>query len=169
MKILICYGSETGYVESISKIIYKNIYIYEKKSLKKLNEVKIEEMEENDINIILISTTGDGEFPRNSKNFYKRLRKIKEKKKIKYILCGFGDTNYNNYCHSAKILKRRLKRLDCKEILEIEYIDQENDEKVEDLIKKIKIFIKNKDIEKKKNKIKSFFPNYSFQVKPHPS
>ena len=29
---------------------------------------------------------------------------------ITYSLVGFGDSNYKSYCHSSKILERRLKR-----------------------------------------------------------
>lgn len=151
MNILVTYGSQTGYCEGISKIIYQKIHYFHNKNIKCLNDVNIDELCNNDINIILISTTGDGEFPENSRTFYKKFRKKKKLKKFNYILCGFGSSDYNNFCHTSKCLKRYLDRYECINLLEIDNINNEDDEEVEKNIKKIINFICSENQKRKQN------------------
>jgi methionine synthase reductase len=151
MKILVTYGSQTGYCQGISKIIYDKINYFHNKQIKCLNDVNIDELYKNDINIILISTTGDGEFPENSTIFYKKIRKKKKLKKFNYILCGFGSSDYNNFCHASKCLRRWLKRYECVDLLEIDNINNEDDDEVKKRIEKITKYIQLEDQKRRKD------------------
>jgi sulfite reductase alpha subunit-like flavoprotein len=112
--IYIFYGSQTGYTESVAKYVYEKIKTIIKPiflEISILNNLFTYEIQKEDFVIILLSTTGDGEFPDNAIDIYKHLRKFKGSlENITYSLVGFGDSNYKSYCHSSKILERRLKR-----------------------------------------------------------
>ncbi len=123
MRILIVYASQLGNTEVIANILYKKIKMLYK-DIHELNFIEnIKLLEEYDYTIFLISTTGDGEFPDNGKKFWKILRKYRKDLLIKYFLVGFGDSNYNSFCHSAKCLDRRLKLLKAKEVMPMVLID----------------------------------------------
>jgi len=149
MKILIVYSSQLGNTEIIANILYKRIKMLYK-DIHELNFIEnIKLLEEYDYTIFLISTTGDGEFPDNGKKFWKILRKYRKDLLIKYFLIGFGDSNYNSFCHSAKCLDRRLKLLKAKEVMPKVLIDDavydvDNTKKwIDDVSKKLFILEKN--------------------------
>ena len=114
--IYILYGSHLGYALSVAEHLYELIEDNIKPlkiEFQSLNEIiendKIGEIHKDDFVIILLSTTGDGEFPQNSNKFYRFLKKYnKPLENIKYCILGFGDTNYNSYCRPAKILDKKL-------------------------------------------------------------
>jgi flavodoxin len=123
IRILIVYASQLGNTEIIANILYKKIKMLYK-DIYELNFIEnIELLEEYDYIIFLISTTGDGEIPDNGKKFWKILRKYRKDLLIKYFLVGFGDSNYNSFCHSAKCLDRKLKFLKAKEVMPMVLID----------------------------------------------
>lgn len=123
IRILIVYASQLGNTEIIANILYKKIKMLYK-DIYELNFIEnIELLEEYDYIIFLISTTGDGEIPDNGKKFWKTLRKYRKNLLIKYFLVGFGDSNYNSFCHSAKCLDRKLKFLKAKEVMPMVLID----------------------------------------------
>lgn len=123
LKILVVYASQLGNTEIIANILYKKIKMLSK-DIYELNSIKTPKLlEEYDYTIFLVSTTDDGEFPDNGKKFWKILRKYKKDLLIKYFLIGFGDSNYNSFCHSAKCLDRRLKFLNAQEVMPRVLID----------------------------------------------
>lgn len=113
--IHIFFGSQTGYTESIALCLKEKIRTQVKPTtlhMDVLNNFFKYTITKDDFTIFLLSTTGDGEFPENSGKLYKILRKNKEidLSNIHYCLFGLGDSNYNSFCHAAKILDRLLKR-----------------------------------------------------------
>ncbi len=123
IRILIVYASQLGNTKVIANILHKKIKMLYK-DIHELNYIEnIELLEEYDYIIFLISTTGDGEIPDNGKKFWKILRKYRKDLLIKYFLVGFGDSNYNSFCHSAKCLDRKLKFLKAKEVMPMVLID----------------------------------------------
>jgi methionine synthase reductase len=117
------YASQLGNTEVIANILHKKIKMLYK-DIEELNFINdIKSLEKYDYTIFLISTTGDGEFPDNGKKFWKILRKYRKDLLIKYFLIGFGDSNYNSFCHSAKCLDRRLKLLKSEEVMPMVLID----------------------------------------------
>ena len=123
IRILIVYASQLGNTEVIANILHKKIKMLYK-DIEELNFINdIKSLEKYDYTIFLLSTTGDGEFPDNGKKFWKILRKYRKDLLIKYFLIGFGDSNYNSFCHSAKCLDRRLKLLKSEEVMPMVLID----------------------------------------------
>jgi methionine synthase reductase len=117
------YASQLGNTEVIANILHKKIKMLYK-DIEELNFINdIKSLEKYDYTIFLLSTTGDGEFPDNGKKFWKILRKYRKDLLIKYFLIGFGDSNYNSFCHSAKCLDRRLKLLKSEEVMPMVLID----------------------------------------------
>jgi len=123
-KILVTYGSATGNAENISKILleklHKRFYNIE---IKELNDVT--DFLTFDYIIIILSTTGDGEYPDNARLFCKKLRKCRENKLegVKIAMLGLGSTDYNNFCHASKCLDRILRRFKVKYFIDVEYAD----------------------------------------------
>ena len=117
--IYILYGSQLGYSLSVAEHLYELIEDNIKPlkiEFQSLNEIiendTIGEIHKDDFVIILLSTTGDGEFPKNARKFYQFIRKYDGTlKNIKYCILGFGDSNYNSYCRPAKILDKKLRAL----------------------------------------------------------
>ena len=66
--------------------------------------------------VIVASTTGDGDPPDNATKFWRFLRKAKPEqlaglKSKRYAILGLGDTNYSNFCNTAKRLDRKFQEL----------------------------------------------------------
>jgi sulfite reductase alpha subunit-like flavoprotein len=128
--IYIFYGSQTGYAESVAQELKKQIVRKVKPihldidMLNNFFEYDIVNQPGDSFTIILLSTTGDGEFPDNAEQFFKRLRKQKpDLHTMEYCLLGFGDSNYNSFCHSSKVLLRMLKRLGATTFIDTQYND----------------------------------------------
>ena len=128
--IYIFYGSQTGYAESVAQELKKQIVRKVKPIqldidiLNNFFDYDISNQPGDSFTIILLSTTGDGEFPDNAEQFFKRLRKQKpDLHTTQYCLLGFGDSNYNSFCHSSKVLSRMLKRLGATTFIDTKYND----------------------------------------------
>lgn len=67
----------------------------------------------NDYNIIVVSTTGDGDPPETIRPFMRLLRKKDPKKLegLQYGVLALGDTNYENFCNSGKRVDNSLLKL----------------------------------------------------------
>ena len=66
--------------------------------------------------IFITSTTGDGDPPDNATKFWRHLRRAKGSeldvfKNKRYTILGLGDTNYDNFCNTAKRLDRRINEI----------------------------------------------------------
>ena len=104
-KILITYGSQTGNAQVISEILHKKLSNFIADiEICPLNEISnISSFNTYDFVIILLSTTGDGDFPDNSSKFWRIMRKYFKKDlcKMNYSILGLGSSDYNNFCASA--------------------------------------------------------------------
>lgn len=147
--IYIYYGSELGNTKKIATTLYnkiKNIICINKKYNVILDSLdNFIPTNDNMIVFILISTTGDGEFPKNSLKFYKFLRKTKKLNldKLNISIVGFGDSNYRSFCYPSKYIYRKFKKYNCNNIFDVKYIDMvEGNTAINNMIKKRTIFIK---------------------------
>jgi len=165
--VYIFYGSQHGYAESVARHLYTQI----KKDINpfvlkiaELNDILSYKIHKDDFVIILLSTTGDGEFPDNSIKLYRFLRKHKDKMdNINYSLLGFGDSNYRSFCHSSKVLDRRLHRLGATKFKETVFNDDAiNDSEIIDKwIDDMIVYLKNY----KSSMIKWFVKSMSNKIK----
>ena len=123
--VYLFYGSQNGYAQSVAEHLFNQIgKIIINIKITTLNDFMSCEINEDDFVIILLSTTGDGEFPTNSLQFYKFIKKYNGNlKNINYSLLAFGDSNYKSFCHSSKILDRKFNQLGAKKFKETVYND----------------------------------------------
>ena len=118
--ITIAYGSQTGNAEWISShIAHQASSRGFAASTMTLDEfVALDDKRLDDLLVFVTSTTGDGDPPDNSTKFWRWFRRAKKQdledfQGRKYALLGLGDTNYTNFCNSAKRLDRKLADLGC--------------------------------------------------------
>lgn len=148
ISIFIFYGSQTGYSKSVAFEL-KNIIIKKVRpisiNIDILNNLLDYEISKDDFTIILLSTTGDGEFPDNANTIFKILRKNKQDlDNINYCLLGFGDSNYNSFCHSSKVFDKLLKSKNAIKFLETEFNDDtiNSTELIDNWLKKVVNYLK---------------------------
>ncbi|KAF9083692.1 hypothetical protein BGX29_002959, partial [Mortierella sp. GBA35] len=112
--LTVFFASQTGNAESISRNIYEQA---QERGFKAnhyaLNDHAKVDWDSEDCLVFVVSTTGDGDPPDNSTKFWRHLRKLKGVglTKAKYTILGLGDTNYDNFCQTAKRLDTRLQEL----------------------------------------------------------
>ncbi|KAF9426910.1 hypothetical protein BGZ94_005810 [Podila epigama] len=112
--VTVLFASQTGNAESISRNIYEQAQERGFKSFHYVlnDHAKIDWATEECL-VFVVSTTGDGDPPDNSTKFWRHLRKLKGTglTKAKYAILGLGDTNYDNFCQTAKRLDTKLQEL----------------------------------------------------------
>ncbi|KAF9168037.1 hypothetical protein DFQ26_001740 [Actinomortierella ambigua] len=112
--VTVFFASQTGNAESISRNIHEQA---QERGFKSqhfvLNDFAKVDWATEDCMVFVVSTTGDGDPPDNSTKFWRHLRKLKGTglTKAKYALLGLGDTNYDNFCNTAKRLDGKLQDL----------------------------------------------------------
>ncbi len=122
--ILIGYGSMMGNSQAISEILFKRLNKnFPDIDLKELNDVEIKDLNQYNYVIVILSTTGSGEQPDNSRFFYRKLRKYRENIDTNYAILGLGSSDYNSFCHASKCVDRIFKKLQIKSFMDIEFAD----------------------------------------------
>ncbi|KAG0303950.1 hypothetical protein BGZ98_006096 [Dissophora globulifera] len=112
--VTVFFASQTGNAESISRNIHEQALEKGFKSLHfVLNDFAKVDWDKEECLVFVVSTTGDGDPPDNSTKFWRHLRKLKGVglTKAKFAILGLGDTNYDNFCQTAKRLDTRLQEL----------------------------------------------------------
>ncbi|KAI5951705.1 TAH18 [Candida jiufengensis] len=120
--ITILYGSETGNAEEYAKYLKLRLKSYSlKTTLSSLDSYELKNLiTSTEYLIIICSTTGQGELPRNAKSFMKFILK----KKLPYDLfqhihlttLGLGDSSYTKYNYAIKKIHTRMMQLGCQEL-----------------------------------------------------
>ncbi|CAO3564916.1 unnamed protein product [Mortierella alpina] len=112
--LTVLFALQTGNAESISRNIHEQAQERGFKSAHfVLNDFAKIDWDTEECLVFVVSTTGDGDPPDNSTKFWRHLRKLKGVglTKAKYAILGLGDTNYDNFCQTAKRLDTRLQEL----------------------------------------------------------
>ncbi|KAJ3146680.1 hypothetical protein HDU86_008424 [Geranomyces michiganensis] len=115
--LAVLYASQTGNAEWIAKHIHEEALARGIKSAcHVLDDHAKADLSGNNAIVLVASTTGDGDPPDNATKFWRWLRRAKgpdlEAFKGKpYAVLGLGDTNYSNFCNTAKRLDRRMNDL----------------------------------------------------------
>nr|CDJ87777.1 Flavodoxin nitric oxide synthase and FAD-binding and Oxidoreductase FAD NAD(P)-binding domain containing protein [Haemonchus contortus] len=128
---LILYGSHTGQAECISKQIKEKAEILGlKPCLFTLDDNEKEfHIEEENLVVIVVSSTGDGDPPENASRFWRRIsRKTLESnflEKLDYALLGLGDSNYSTFQGVPNKIDKRLKFLGASPIVETGHADDQ--------------------------------------------
>lgn len=120
--ITILYGSETGNAQDYAEFLTKRLRYYKlKPTVAALDDYPLKNLiTETKVLIIVCSTTGQGELPRNSKKFLKFILKKKLPSDfldhISLTTFGVGDSLYPQFNYAIKKIHTRLMQLGCKEL-----------------------------------------------------
>ena len=114
--ILIGYGSETGTAQATAEYISREcVYRGVESKIHPLNDVSIADLQNVGVAVMVCSTTGDGEEPKNMKSFWRSLlsRSLKGDTftDLNVAVLGLGDSSYCKFNYVAKRLYRRLTNL----------------------------------------------------------
>lgn len=120
--ITILYGSETGNAEDYARLLYKKLhYLQLKPTLAPLDEYPLKKLvTDTEVLIIICSTTGQGEMPRNARSFWKFLRKRKLPpdlfNHLHVTTLGLGDSSYPKFNLAVRKIHARLVQLGSREL-----------------------------------------------------
>jgi methionine synthase reductase len=141
--VVILYGSQTGNGEEIAKSTHTSLlrklnnrpehrgdlttfHVYSMQDYVKLHQKTLNNLCNETLLIIICSTTGNGDPPDNAMKFVRLLNRIKDSTflaSVRYSLLGLGDTNYDQFCATAKKIWRKLQKLGAKPFTEPVFAD----------------------------------------------
>ena len=130
----VLYGSQSGNAENLSKHLKEDL---ERRGIncnvEAMNDVDIKSMNAMENIIFITSTAGQGEFPRNAKDFYDKLTQLPSGslKGVNYCVFGLGDRGYVQFNKAAKDLANTLDSLGGENITPLALGDDRDDEKFE--------------------------------------
>ena len=120
--VTILYGSETGNSEEQAKSLFFDLKARDiPATLSSLDEFEFKELPNQKMVVIVCSTCGLGEFPANSRNFWKKLQDttlpMSFLSKTKFTVFGLGDSTYSQFCHAASAIDVRMSELGATRVL----------------------------------------------------
>ncbi|KAI0111329.1 riboflavin synthase domain-like protein [Daldinia grandis] len=119
-RILILYGSETGNsqdlagdIERLAERLHFNTHVRE------MNDVELNALLQYPLIIFIVSTTGQGEVPKNARKFWKSLLRKRLPPNclqlVNFTTFGLGDSSYSKYNWAVRKLHKRLEQLSATE------------------------------------------------------
>ncbi len=130
---LILYGTETGTSQDLAEEVgraLERLHFYT--NILGLDAVNYSQLHDYTFTVIVIATTGQGDFPENARKFWTNLLRKKLSSTalagVDYALVGLGDTSYPKFNWAARKLDKRLRQLGASEILEPCEADEQGDE-----------------------------------------
>lgn len=133
---LILYGTETGNAQDVAYDINQSLErLYFATTTKELNNATLRSLLDYDLVVIAISTTGQGEFPSNSRRFWRSLLRKKLSstalQDVSYGLVGLCDSSYPKFNLAARRLHKRLQQLGATPLLVPCEADEQGEEGTE--------------------------------------
>ncbi|KAI9640040.1 NAPDH-dependent diflavin reductase [Ciborinia camelliae] len=133
---LILYGSETGnsqdVAEELGRVMERLHFITR---VSEMDLVDIRELSKYTFVIFTVSTTGQGEFPKNSRKFWTSLLRKRLPPNylshVNFTTFGLGDSSYAKFNFAARKLHKRLEQLGGKEIYPRGEGDEQHEEGVD--------------------------------------
>ncbi|KAF9881859.1 flavodoxin [Colletotrichum karsti] len=118
--MLILYGSETGNSQDIAEELGRNAQrLHFKTKVDEMNGAQLSMLLQYTLVVFVISTTGQGDMPRNSIAFWKSLLRKKLPPgclgAVKFTTFGLGDSMYIKFNWAARKLHKRLEQLGAQE------------------------------------------------------
>ncbi|KAI0484707.1 riboflavin synthase domain-like protein [Xylariaceae sp. FL0804] len=115
-RMLILYGSETGNSEDSADVVERlACRLRFQTVLCEMNDVDLGSLLQYSLVIFIISTTGQGDLPRNARQFWKSLlrRRLPPDclQPLRFTTFGLGDSSYTKFNWAARKLHKRLEQL----------------------------------------------------------
>ncbi|KAI1461273.1 riboflavin synthase domain-like protein [Annulohypoxylon moriforme] len=135
-RMLILYGSETGNgqdlagdLESLAERLHFQTIVCE------MNDVELNVLLQYPLIIFVISTTGQGEIPRNATKFWKSLLRKRLPpnclQQVNFTTFGLGDSSYTKYNWAVRKLHKRLEQLGATEFFARGEADERHDDGID--------------------------------------
>jgi sulfite reductase alpha subunit-like flavoprotein len=133
---LVVYGTETGTAQDVAEEAARSLErLYFVTDVAYLDKVSTTDLSSYALSLFVVSTTGQGDFPENARQFWTSLLKKKLRSDflsdVEYALVGLGDSSYPKFNWAARKLDKRLKQLGAHEIVEACEADEQGDEGTE--------------------------------------
>ncbi|PGH34054.1 hypothetical protein GX50_03110 [[Emmonsia] crescens] len=133
---IILYGSETGNSQDVADELGRLAErLHFSTHVCELNSIKAESLNEYDVTIFAVSTTGQGDFPANARVFWKSLLPKKLPPTflhgVNFSLFGLGDSSYPKFNWASRKLYKRLLQLGANELYPCGEADEQHPEGLE--------------------------------------
>ena len=119
-ELTILYGSETNHSKDLALTLMQEAEARQVEvTVNELDEMSMEDLAAKKHVVILCSTAGNGEFPKNAKAFFAEASKEHPSDLLKNVeihVFGLGDSSFANYNAAAKQIHARLQALGAKSI-----------------------------------------------------
>ncbi|KAL4223334.1 hypothetical protein ACF0H5_016805 [Mactra antiquata] len=134
-QILILYGTEYGCSEDIAKLLFDKIKTLNEHielppfqpRLINARDYKVIDFTREQVVFIVISTSGDGVPPTDSRPFFEFLHTNDIRiNHVRYSVLALGDSNYPQYCKTGRMIDNRLQQLEGECIIPRHDVDMED-------------------------------------------
>ncbi|KAH9844716.1 NADPH-dependent diflavin oxidoreductase 1-like [Teratosphaeria destructans] len=120
---LVLYGSETGNAQDVAEEVGRlTERLRFDTTVLDLDSITLRDLVKATVVIIVISTTGQGDFPQNARRFWRTLLSGALKpgllRKVRFSCFGLGDSSYVRFNTAQRMLRGRLLQLGAKEVCE---------------------------------------------------
>lgn len=133
---VVAYGSETGNAEELAvqlSQLTRRLRIWT--TIKPLNALTPHQLSNASVVLLVISTTGQGDLPRNAQLFFKKLRSKKLAsnclEKCVFTSFGLGDSSYPQFNWAHRKLGNRIEQLGAQRLIEAGEGDEQHPEGVD--------------------------------------
>ncbi|KAL1643951.1 NAPDH-dependent diflavin reductase [Diplodia intermedia] len=133
---LVTYGSETGNAEELAvqlSQLTRRLRLWT--TIKPLNALTPQHLNDVSIVLIVISTTGQGDLPRNAQQFFKKLRSRKLASDFLgnciFTSFGLGDSSYPQFNWAHRKLGNRIEQLGAQRLIEAGEADEQHPEGID--------------------------------------
>ena len=128
-KILILFGSESGTAENYAYQTATRLKTLSPE-VKALDECKPSDLKGLDLLLVISSTFGDGELPKNARLFAQWMEQQSSEllKGLAYGVLGIGSSIYENYCAAGMYLNELLERKGASRLLPLHKADEVNNQ-----------------------------------------
>ncbi|KAH8802709.1 hypothetical protein F5884DRAFT_480027 [Xylogone sp. PMI_703] len=133
---LVLYASETGNSQDVAEELGRAVErLHFNAQVSDMDSVELNYLLRFTVIIFAVSTTGQGEFPKNSRKFWKSLLRKRLPPNclghVTFALFGLGDSSYPKFNWAARKLHKRLLQLGAKEIYPLGEADEQHSEGID--------------------------------------
>lgn len=118
-EVTILYGSQTGNGQALAEKLTKNLKAEEfQVTLASMSEFKPNALKKIENLLLIVSTHGEGDPPDNALPFYEFLhsKRAPQLDNLQFSVLSLGDSSYEFFCQTGKILDERLLELGAKQL-----------------------------------------------------
>jgi len=136
----VIFGTESGTCEAVADMISEDA---QKAGIPEViihpaDDVSLNELKNMKYVTFVTSTSGEGEFPPNAVEFWKRLSKATKEDTsladMKFAVLGLGDSAYTKFCEAARLVNEKFEQLGAKRFYPYTTFDDQSDKDQEEFI-----------------------------------